>query len=330
MITIQHLHLEGIKPNPHLGRLLPSDVAFHYHALPVAADNGHITIAIANPDDKTAIEAVIATIGPGTCFVHADQHEIDCCLAEIWMQNPKTQLRLLLWTPTEDIDPELILYSKTIADLLQAELNQVKFNLSDIKSFKYFISEATYFHSDLIIFQIPHYPSTKRLLIDFAVNKLIDQLTASILVVKNPRLPIQRILLAIRDGNDPIESAVDWVVRLAHCTQAEVTILPLLPPLPQMYGSWIHYNLPSLLTSRDPLGQKMRWIANRLADEEVEGAFKIREEPPLEQLRYEVADNKVDLVVIKAEPHHYLWRWLIGEVVNNLFEWFDRPLLITQ
>ena len=124
--------------------------------------------------------------------------------------------------------------------------------------------------------------------------------------------------------------SVDWVIRLAHCSHAAVTVLPLLPPVPQMYGPLIRYSLPSLLNSSDPLGVKMREIAQRLKNEEVEGIFKIRDGDPLEQLRCEVSDRNTDLVVIDAEPRNHLWRWLIGEVVNNFYVWFDRPLLIVN
>jgi hypothetical protein len=97
-----------------------------------------------------------------------------------------------------------------------------------------------------------------------------------------------------------------------------------------MYGSFIRYTVSSLLASNDPLGEKMRWIAQRLTTEEVGGAFRIRDGPPLEQLHSEVLDSDTDLVAIKAEPQNHLWRWLVGEVVNNLFVWLDRPLLITK
>jgi hypothetical protein len=330
MSTIQHLHLERIHTNPQLMRLLPSEIAFHYHALPVAADGDRITVAIAHPEDTTATEVVTAIIGLKTCFVHADQREIDDCLSEIWVQNPESQLRFLAWTPTTDIDPKLPRYSQGLAELLQADLKELGFYWSDQKSFDAFVREAESILPDLIIFHIPTPPMMNRLLVDFAVNKLIDSLNASILVVKNPRWPLQKILLAIRDSEIPDDSSIDWVIRLAHRSHAAVTVLPLIPPVPQMYGSFIRYTVSSLLASSDPLGEKMRWIAQRLTTEEVGGAFRIREGPPLEQLHSEVLDSDTDLVAIKAEPQNHLWRWLVGEVVNNLFVWLDRPLLITK
>ena len=76
------------------------------------------------------------------------------------------------------------------------------FAWSGDKSFDAFVSEAENFHPDLIVFQLQTPPLMKRLLIDFAINKLIERLSASILVVKNPSWPLERILLVLRDGID--------------------------------------------------------------------------------------------------------------------------------
>jgi nucleotide-binding universal stress UspA family protein len=330
MKTIPYLHLDRIKTDRQLMMLLSQEVAYRYNALPVATDGNRITIAMASPDDLTASAAVSSAIGAPVCLVQADPQEINQRLAEIWPQNPAPRLRLLIWTPKAEIDPPLRLYAQAVSDLLEADLKQMSIAYRGIKSLDAIVKEAEDFQPDLIILQIPPHPLMKSLLIDFAINKLIDQLSASILVVKNPRWPLQKILLAIRDGNEPNEVAIDWVLRLAHCSHASVTLLPLMPPVPLMYGSSISYSLPSLLKSNDPLGVKLRWIAQRLTTEEVGGTFKIRDGSPLEQLRCEVSDGDTDLIVIEAEPQNHLWRWLLGELVNDLFVWLDRPLLITK
>jgi len=330
MNEIAYLHLDCINVDPQVMRLLPAEVAHHYHALPIATDGNRITVAMVSPEDTIASAAVSSAVNAPVCFVQADRKEIDQRLAEIWPQNTKPRLRLLVWIPTVEIDPILLPYVQALADLLNADIKQVSITWRGAKTFDLVISEAAHFHPDLVIFYIPTPPLMKQLIIDFALNRLIDQLSASILVVKSTRWPLQRILLAIRDGNDPDESAVDWVTRLAHSSHAAVTVLPLIPPVPKMYGSLIRYNPSSLLTSNDPLGKKMRRIAQRLTIEEVEGIFKIRDGPPLEQLRNEVIDGNTDLVVLEAEPQNYLWRWLFGELVNNLYVWLDRPLLITK
>ena len=330
METDQFLRLDRIKANPQIVKLLPQDIAFRYHALPVASNGSRITVAMGSPDDSAATDAVAAVIGLPICLVQADPDEIDQCLSEIWPQIHTPQFHILVWSPETSVDPALKCYSQALADLFQAECKEVEFNWSGAKSFDAFVGEIEQIYPNLIVFQIQSPPLMKRLLIDFAVNKLIERIPASILIVNLPSWPLERILWVLRDGVDQDEAVVDWVIRLAHSGHAEVTVLPLLPPIPQMYGPLIRHSLPCLLSSNDPLGVKMREIARRLKIEQINGIFKIRDGAPMEQIRSAVSERKTDLVVIAAEPRNHLWRWLIGEVVNNIHTWCDRPLLIVN
>jgi nucleotide-binding universal stress UspA family protein len=330
METVQFLRLDRIKTNPQLVKLLPQDIALRYHALPVATNGSRITVAMGSPEDSAATNAVAALIGVPICLIQADPNEIDQCLSEIWPQIRIPPFRVLVWSSIPNMDPALKSYSQALTDLLQAECREVDFTWGGAKSFDGFIHEIEQIHPDLIVFQIQSPPLMKRLLIDFAVNKLIERIPTSILIVKQPSWPLERILLVLRDGIDQDEAVVDWVIRLAQRSHAAVTVLPLLPPVPQMYGPLIRHSLPSLLRSNDPLGIKMREIARRLKTEHVDGIFKIRDGDPMEQIQCELSDRKTDLMVIDAEPRNHVWRWLIGEVVNNIHAWCDRPLLIVN
>ena len=50
----KHLRLDDLMVNLKLARRLPAKLAFRHHALPVAQEKGHITVAMANPDDEMA------------------------------------------------------------------------------------------------------------------------------------------------------------------------------------------------------------------------------------------------------------------------------------
>ena len=332
MSAIPFLHLDHLKPEGHLISLLPRELAHLYHAVPVATNGYKVTVAMAHPEDAIASAAVSSAIGTPICLVQADVEDIDQKLAECWQQVTESPLRIFVfaWNTETNIDSPIHTYSQSMAGLLQAEVKLVSFTWRGPKSFDSVGREAEAFQPNLIIFKIPDSPVVKQLTIDFSIHKIVDRFNASTLILKNTRWPLHQILLAIQNGNESNESALNWVIRLANCSHAKVTVLPLLPPVPLIYGTLIHHTLPALLTSNDPLGKKLRWIAKRLSTEEIRGAFKIREGPPLEQLRYEILGSDVDLVVINAEPKNHLWRWLLGEVVNNLYDWFDRPLLITK
>ncbi len=329
MLMTKSLHLDHVKIDRRLVKTLPVDIAFRYQALPISTDGKKITIAMANPEDPEAILAVTSAIGSPAYLVQVDSNEIEHLLTEIWPQIPPSKLHILHWIPTTE-QLETQQYPKQFADHLHADIKTVNIPWHGEKSINDLEEEALQYQPDLIVFQIPEPPTIPRLLLDFTLNKMIERLPASILVFKEPRWPLKKLLLVIRDGNDISETAVDWTILLAKKNRVAVTILPLLPPVPEMYGPFIRHSLPSLLTANDPLGQKMRLIAYRLSSDQVEGNFKLRNDPPLEQLQGEISEGDADLVTIAVEPQNHLWRWLFGEVVNDLFTWFDRPLLITK
>lgn len=329
MLMTKPLHLDHVKIDRSLVKSLPVEIAYRYQALPISTDGEKITIAMAHPEDPEASNAVTSALGTPAYLVQVDSNEIEHLLAEIWPLNPPAQLRIFHWIPTTG-PCEHQQYIQQLANCLNAVLEKSLIPWRGEKSLNQLIEEAARFKPDLIIFQFPEPPIMPRLLLDITLNRLIEKVASSVLVFKQPRWPLKNLLLVIRDGKEINDTAVDWTARLAVANQASVTILPLLPPVPQMYGHSIQHTLPTLLSGNDPLGQKMRQIALCLESEQVKGVFKLRNDPPLKQIQFELSEGDIDLVTISAEPQNHFWRWLFGEVVNDLFSWFDRPLLITK
>jgi len=85
--VLHYLELNRLEPNLQLARLLPPDLALRYHALPVAKDGERITVAMADPNDVKAREAVLTTLGKSTCIVQADVNAIDGLLEDLWHEN---------------------------------------------------------------------------------------------------------------------------------------------------------------------------------------------------------------------------------------------------
>lgn len=330
MNTIPYLHLDCIKIDHQLMKLLPPEVAYRYHALPVATDGSRITVAMASPENSIASAAVTSAIGVPICLVQADPHEIAKRLAELWPQNPASRLRLLLWYPTVATDATLETYAQSLAEFLDADLVQVNIPGRGVKSFADLICAVEQIHPDLIIFQT-HNPAQKnRVLLDNATQKQIDRLPTSLIIPQNPRWPVTKILLTIPDGDTKDESAIRWTIQIARSGQSEVTVLPLLPPVPGWYGSFIQHSVQALLVANDPMGQKMRLIARRFSDDKIKGTFKLREGEPLAQLRNELLASDPDLVIIPSTPHSCLRRWMTGDLVNPLLGWVNRPVLISK
>jgi nucleotide-binding universal stress UspA family protein len=330
--SVKHyLKYDTLNSSPRLAHLLPRELAYRYHALPVAQDGNQITVAMANPDDVEAREAIIHTLGSKTCVVSADPYEIDKLITELWSNGCQTKMNILAWAPTDTIATEIAPLANGVASLLNTDLNKFQTTDQGLNAYKLLADEAEREKADLIIFKGPGQSLLKRLILEPQENKLVDLVSASLLVARGPRWPLKRILLVIRNEATD-QDAVDWVIRLAHPSDAEVTVLPLITPGPQMYryDNRMQYSLSSLLSTDCSFGRKLRWIAHRLVDWDIEGTLRLREEPPFWQIRCEAIEGDYDMVIIANEPPNRVWRWLLGELVNPLLSWADRPILIAK
>lgn len=330
MNTIPFLHLDRIETNHQLMRLLSPEVACRCRALPVAIEGNRVTVAMASPEDKIACDSVISAIGKSICLVQADPQEIDQRLAELWPQNPEPRLRLLLWSPTNTTSVSLETYAQSLAKLIDADLVQVDIPWRSEKSITELSCVADQICPDLIIFQINNPSQFNRMLIDTKIQKQITRLPSSVIIAQYPRWPLAKILLILPDGDAEDESTVRWAVKLANSSESAVTVLPLLPPVPGWYGSFVQHSVQALLAANDPMGKKMCSIAQRFSYDEIIGTFKLREGEPLNQIRDELLSSDPDLVIIPSSHHNSLRRWMLGDLVRPLWGWVNRPVLISK
>lgn len=327
----RYLEYNELETIPSIAGLLPRELASRYHALPIAADGTRITVAMANPDDIEARETINTIFGPTVCVVRAEADVIDKLLAEYYQEVSKSPPELLIWIPTKSIPKEVETYADQLANLMSAHLSRFESPNVDNQAYKALISETGHIHADVVILGELEVSVLERLIDGFPEYRLTDQLPSSLLVVRQPHWPLKHILLILRNGAMD-ESAVDWTVSLAHISGANVTILPLTLHLPDLddLASPLRGSLDTILTSESTFGKKMRFAAQRLVNSEINGILRLRQEPPTWQIRFELLENEYDLIVINSEPHDELWHWILGELVNPLLSWTDRPVLITK
>jgi nucleotide-binding universal stress UspA family protein len=170
-----------------------------------------------------------------------------------------------------------------------------------------------------------------RLLNRAVYRKILDAVPASLWLIRQPRWPINSILLIIR-AEEGEEAAEEWALRLALVCDAPVTVLVISPAAPIMYreGGQVQTPLELLLTIDSPIGVQIRRVLRRLRDAGVEGRLQQHKGTPDEQIEREIAVGDHDLVIIAAEKRSKLWRWWLGELVEPLLRWLDRPILIVR
>jgi nucleotide-binding universal stress UspA family protein len=328
--SAQHLALDGLVVNPRLARRLPPAVAFRYHALLLAEDKRRITVAMANPSDEAALDAVTAALGTKPYIVQSETTAIDSLLAEIWPEATHHAPRLLVHQSANNGTDQLQAYARYMADVLGgAGADSCTIARSDATSDD--LSPETTRGYDLVVLGQTDQSPLERLVSGVAELKILERITSSLLIARHPRWPIRRLLLITR-GGETDEAAVDWTVRLAQPSSATVTVLAVAPDMPAMCRETIRaqYGLADWLATDTILGRQLRRIAQRLDHWGAEGTLRFRQGPPDRQIGYEVIEGNYDLIVIAPDPPDMWLRRLQGELVGPLLAKTDRPVLIAK
>lgn len=237
----------------------------------------------------------------------------------------KVTKRILVYLPKAGADVTLRAYGEYLANLLQGETTcLLESSGEDFSNLK-----RTARGFDLVLYGEPEQSTLERILFGSIGRRVASKAPTTILIVQQPRWPIKKILLVIR-VEALEESAIDWAGRLTHLCDAHLTILPLVPFQPLIYGSVsrLQVGIESLLTPSTPSGEQLRTFLNRLSQWQVNGTLRVRQGDPLWQICWEIDEGKYDLVIIGAEQHSRLRRWLFGELVGPLVSRINRPLLI--
>jgi len=330
MKSVPYLQLDCIKTDVQLMRLLPSDIARRYHALPVATAGGKITIAMAYPEDTTASDAVASVIGLPVCFVKANLKEIEQRLDEIWPQAPSHRPRLLLWSPISGSEAKLLSYSHSLANQLDTDLEQVDISVHDSQSFTNLILAVERIRPDLVIFQTLTKPLLGIFLSNFASSRTTEQTPTSLLIAQNPRWPLATILIVFPENGTVDNLAINWTIQLARASQTAVSVLPLLSTSSSLKTVANHRSVQTLLKTKDPLGQKIRHIAQRFSEDGIKGSFKLREGGPQDQIRSEILASNPNLVIIAADQQSNFWQCVSADQFFTLFDSIKCPVLISR
>jgi hypothetical protein len=305
-------------------RLLPPEIAFRFHALPIATDGQSITVAMASPDDPQALAAIQAVIDVPMCVIQADGQEIDQQLAQLWSPL-QGRPRLLAWVAGDESQTHMA-FCSYLAELLSADLEFLDLpgTNSSLEDVAHSILDD---QPDLFLYSsCQPAQMTKRLICKTARKA---QALSYLIVPPQPIWPITKILLVLPDCGQGADLAITWAGKLAQGNHIQVTVLPVLPPIPQWYGSFLRHDLEDVLTGNDPLGIKLRAISRQFNENDVIGVYKLREGEALSQVREEIFSSHPDLIII-PELRHKPDCWMAEDLGSMLFKSISTPLLLTM
>jgi nucleotide-binding universal stress UspA family protein len=326
-----YLALDQLALEPVLAQRLPSDLAWRCLALPLAEDCGRVTVAMADPDDAQARDAVLAALGPESFVVQGNPLAIDARLAEIWGDAARRRPRLGVCAFPDPLPDELWNYAQALGALLGAHPGRMNTS-GEVNALTEEAGRAT---CDLLIFRKGSQPLIRRLLsrsiAEGALPSQRSDIPFAVLAAQEPRWPLGSILVVLC-GENADNVAVDWALRLACPSTAAVTVLAVVPQVPAMYRglSRMEPSLRSLLTTDTALGCQMRQIARRLVEAKVDGTLRLRQGAPDQQICREMVKGDYDLVVMATKPCRWWLRQLKGDPICSLLSRVDRPILFVE
>lgn len=329
------LSLSDVTPDPEAMRLLPPAVARRCRALPIALDGDSVTVAMADPTDCAAREAVIsalqapsaaATTQPLEVYlVQGDPALIDAWLTDVALAQGEptgdaaTEPPIGLWLrePLGDGSDAVVAYAEQLAALLAAPLR--RFDPSAATPDEVFISAHP--GRRLLVLPCLSYREAEPL---WEVGK-----GAGTLLVCRPRWPLRRLLLIVR--GDPVDDAVvAWAAWLARASRAAVTALMVAPHVATRSSPSTDDQIATLLSPHDSAGRRARRAAQSLAALQLDAVLHLRQAAPETAIREELATAPYDLVITGvASKGAAEVRWRLRPLLHRLLPDLPCPLLVT-
>lgn len=322
-----YLELGLVNADSSLMRLLPPQIAYRYHALPVGTDGKHIAVAMAEPDDPQASQAIQEVIGRPLCLIHADRALIDRQLHHLW-PGSAPQTRLLTWFPERSAALEL--FSGYLSEQLGAvheAINMPADSPDPINTLKAAISDH---RPDLLVFQARHPSRVMRQILKPGTHNKITRLSSFLALPARPIWPLKNILLILPDSKIKLDLAVSWTEKIAQPTKSKVTVLPVLPNIPLMYGSFLYHSIDAILAGNDQLGGKLRQIAVRFTGMGIQGVYKLRYGDPEMQIKDEIVSSQADMIIMPSCLRPGCNSWLNADLPGNLIKSLTIPMLLTS
>jgi nucleotide-binding universal stress UspA family protein len=161
---------------------------------------------------------------------------------------------------------------------------------------------------------------------------LLRNLPCCLLVVKNPRVELKRMLICT-GGLRMTESLIRVGARVANVACAEVTLFHVAANVPSMYTGLktIEETLKELLESDTPVARHLRKGAEILAEHGVQAELKLRHGSAVYEIVREIDRENYDMVVIGASGANTMIKeWLYGNLTQEIVDAVGIPVLVVN
>lgn len=308
MATYLELDLDEVTIDPELVKQVPYGLAMYYLALPVGQENGQVSVALAHPENATALATLRSLLQAEIVPVRGRSEAIRTTIQRLHGINGTPANRILTWSAT----PERELAVQQMAEAFAAAQSAPAAPL-DAGRVELDLALSMAWESQVALTVLSP-PASQPL------NDVVSRCATPLILVRGDYRPIERILVAIR-GYASDDQLLDWLGPLVRAQQAKVALLPLLDS-PML-------ELEDLLCTDGPAKRHLDHLLQRLTGENMPASLRMRPGDPVTQIVAELSQDVYDLLVIAAEAHgQFVTRVL--EVLEQKAVHLNQPIFILK
>jgi hypothetical protein len=290
------LNIDDITPDPELVGQLPPNLALYYLAVPLGREDGQVSVALAHPENTTALAILSHLLGGAVVPVRGAAGSIRTMLQRLQPIQTESETACLGWSPDPAWTPIINAWTRLLAAALRSPVSVYEAARAIVPAGP--TPELAAVFADryrLLVFPLPT---------GAPPDDLLSRATGPLLLVRDQAVMdgLRRILVVLR-GYSSDDHVLDWTTALVQHTGAAIILLPLA-------GTVIDQLQRCQTASRQTY-------------------LRLRQGSPVEQIadEYEYGDH--DLLVIAAEGTGAFVGRVLAEVSRRP-RCAHRPLLVLK
>ncbi len=307
MVYFLDLDLDKVAVDLELVGRVPYKLALYYLALPLAQENGRVTVALAHPENSTALATLRDVLHAEIVPVRSHAGQLRTAIQRLYGIEGIACNQVLGWSATPE---QVRAVQQMAASFTAARGTSLVMLPAGSVDMEDALSVARASQASLIVLS----PPAGR-----PLSEVISRCATSLILVPGDYRPVRRILVAAR-GYASDDQLLDWLTPLARTADVQVVLLPLMQ---------LSLDLDDLLCLEGPAKQHLDHLLQRLNDDGVSASLHMRSGDPTAQIVAELSQATYDLLVIAAEAHGQF----VTQVINLLEQQAvhqDRPIFVLK
>ena len=301
MTCFPELDLTRVPPDPELARRVPYDLAMYYLAVPVAQENGSISVAMAHPENATARAILHDLLCADIVPLRGRSDTICTAIKQIHQPDSLARTHILTWSARPELAPVVRRTAVMIANCLPTAVPVSDAGCAAMPSV---LSVAGETHPALTIIAPP---------VAHPMTDLLRDASTPLLLIRGSYRPLARVLVVVR-GFASDSHLLELAAPVLHKLGAQIVLLPV--------NDRSERPMDHLLCGDGPARQHLESLLQILEKQQVDVSVHVRTGDPAAQIVAELRQGDYDLLAIAAEAS--------GQFVAHILEGADRAAVCTD